>query len=156
MKKFLAAFAVAGLLAGCSPSGDTTQSGVSEPTAQPAFTPTLFEAPILRFYEPDFSYHLRSVDRDVLKNGRTRVRNNMEIRSISQQEAAEKIDASFIAAGYEQRGRGWKDGVYQVNYRQSGRSTVFVVIRDIAQTEAYDSPDATGWLRISWTYRPRS
>lgn len=161
MNKTIAAAVFAALLAGCSPSAEQGAATGVEPenveaTQQEDFSAKWFAPPVTQVFEPDFDHHVRSVQRSVRDNGRIRIRNNMEIRGVSQQEAAERIERTFLAEGYAKHGREWRNGTYQANYRKRGANRVYVVIRDIADGQAYDSPDATGFLRISWTYRPAS
>ena len=156
MKKIFVAAAVSAFLVGCSPQS-SQQSAVDAQEAQmpdKGFAESWFSAPVTQIYAPDFDYHIRSSERFVRNNGLVRVRNYMEIRGVSQQQAAQTLEKKFVSEGYEKRGGEWKDGVYEAEYRKRGAATVYVLVRDIAEGQAYDTIDATGIVRVSWNFRP--
>lgn len=156
MKKIFFSVLASAFLAGCSPQ-PSQQSAVDAQEVQVQdrdFSGSWFSAPVTQIYAPDFDYHIRSSERFVRNNGLVRVRNYMEIRGVSQEQAAQVLEEKFVSEGYEKRGGDWKDGVYEAEYRKRGAATVYVLIRDIAEGQVYDTIDATGIVRVSWNFRP--
>lgn len=145
------------LIAACGSKEPTQAPAVDAPAeesqataevAVPAFTPVLLEGPILGFYEPSFSYSVRSISGP--EPGKQEAEGvTLEFWTASVDEAHKEIEQAMIASGYRVSESKAENGYFSSKYEQEGRPAVLVNVSPKGNRKMI-APDAKGTIYFQW------
>jgi len=149
---------LASLLAACGskeaaqapPVETPAEQGSREATevATAAFAPVLLEGPILGFYEPSFSYSVRSISKpDPGTQGTEGV--TLEFWATSIEDAHKDIERAMLASGYRVSESKAENGYFSSKYEQDERPAVLVNVSPKGNRKML-APDAKGTIYFQW------